>query len=338
MLPFTQAQALHYMNALGKKREPFFFVIAYDTSTSYIIPLKEASANHILYASPTFSYLAPTYNNQSQKPFLWESIPPSLSTYQQQFSSLFAHLKAGTITVANLTCKSKVVTSLTLKEIFYQAKAPYRLWLYNQKNSRQNEPLEFVSFSPEPFLNLKGKMIQSFPMKGTIDATLPKAKQQLLENLKEKKEHDQTVQETIQSIALVAKEVHIARHRFITPVQTHQGLIYQMSSEVRGRLINNFHEHLGSIFFKLLPASSITGSPRATAFSILKTIETYDRGFYTGVAGYYDGKKVESFVLIRFLETIGGDTFFKSGGGITRESDPTLEYNEMCQKIYAPIY
>lgn len=337
MMPLTQTQALYYMNALGKKREPFFFVISYDTSNNYIIPLEEANTTHLLYSSPTFSYSDSTYNHH-QHPFLWESIPPSLATYQQQFSSLFTHLKKGSIKVANLTCKSKVITSLTLKEIFYQAQAPYRLWLYDHKNSSQRSPLEFVSFSPEPFVSLKGEMIQSFPMKGTIDASLPRAKEQLLENLKEKREHNQTVQETIKSIALVAKKVHIARQHFITQIKTHQGLIYQMSSEVRGQLIKEFHEYIGSIFFTLLPASSITGSPRLAALSILKTIETYARGFYTGIAGYYDGEKAESFVLIRFLEKIDGDIFFKSGGGITGESNSTLEYNEMCQKIYVPIY
>ena len=55
---------------------------------------------------------------------------------------------------------SKVETNYTLKDIFYQSKAKYKLWFKDQ----------FVVFSPETFIKTKGRKISSFPMKGTIDA------------------------------------------------------------------------------------------------------------------------------------------------------------------------
>ena len=35
---------------------------------------------------------------------------------------------------------------------------------------------------------------------------------------------------------------------------------------------------------------------------IIKEAETYDRGFYTGIMGYFDGKDLDSAVMIRFVE------------------------------------
>ena len=71
---------------------------------------------------------------------------------------------------------------------------------------------------------------------------------------------------------------------------------------------------------------------------IIREAETYDRGFYTGIMGYSDGINLDSAVMIRFVEQEGEKMYFKSGGGITCQSDAESEYNEMKQKVYVPIY
>ena len=69
----------------------------------------------------------------------------------------------------------------------------------------------------------------------------------------------------------------------------------------------------------------------------LKNVENYDRGFYTGIFGIFDGKSLQSFVLIRFIEKIEDELFYKSGGGITLDSDLKLEYEELINKVYLPF-
>ena len=55
--------------------------------------------------------------------------------------------------------------------------------------------------------------------------------------------------------------------------------------------------------------------------------------------GYFDGDNLDSAVLIRFIEQDGkGRMIFKSGGGITFQSNVRSEYEEMKQKVYVPIY
>ena len=58
--------------------------------------------------------------------------------------------------------------------------------------------------------------------------------------------------------------------------------------------------------------------------------------FYTGIAGVFDGKTLDTCVLIRFIEHIGEKFYYKSGAGITVQSKPESEYKEILEKIYIP--
>ena len=71
---------------------------------------------------------------------------------------------------------------------------------------------------------------------------------------------------------------------------------------------------------------------------IIRKVEGYERGYYTGIFGHYDGTCLESAVAIRYIEQEGENFLFKSGGGITFQSDWKKEYDEMQNKVYVPIY
>jgi len=95
---------------------------------------------------------------------------------------------------------------------------------------------------------------------------------------------------------------------------------------------------LGDIIFALLPAGSISGAPKTKTLEIIQLAEGYERGFYAGVCGYFDGKNLDSGVMIRYLEQESDGLTFKSGGGITAQSDLVKEYEELIQKVYVPVY
>jgi para-aminobenzoate synthetase component 1 len=94
---------------------------------------------------------------------------------------------------------------------------------------------------------------------------------------------------------------------------------------------------LGDILFALLPAGSICGAPKQKTLEIIEHAEGYDRGFYTGICGWFDGENLNSAVMIRFVEQQGDKLIFKSGGGITSRSELIKEYQELNQKVYVPI-
>ena len=41
--------------------------------------------------------------------------------------------------------------------------------------------------------------------------------------------------------------------------------------------------------------------------------------------------------MIRFIENDGGTLYYRSGGGITIQSNPEAEYQEAIDKVYVPI-
>jgi para-aminobenzoate synthetase component 1 len=71
---------------------------------------------------------------------------------------------------------------------------------------------------------------------------------------------------------------------------------------------------------------------------IILNTEGYERGFYTGIFGHFDGHNLDSAIAIRFLEKQGEQLVFKSGGGITFQSEADKEYKEMQNKVYVPVY
>jgi len=81
----------------------------------------------------------------------------------------------------------------------------------------------------------------------------------------------------------------------------------------------------------------VTGAPKKKTVEIINEIENYNRGYYTGVFGFYDGNDLDCGVMIRFIEKENDQLYFKSGGGLTFQSDAKTEYQELIDKIYVPI-
>ena len=174
-------------------------------------------------------------------------------------------------------------------------------------------------------------------MKGTIDANYPDAKTTLLSSKKEVAEHHTIVDLIRNDLSMVAKNVRVERFQYIDHIRTNNRELLQMSSEISGELPADYHEHLGDIIFKLLPAGSISGAPKPKTIEIIKQAEQYDRGYFTGVFGIFDGKDIDSGVMIRFIEKTKDGYVYKSGGGITSQSDCKQEYQELINKIYVPV-
>ena len=192
-------------------------------------------------------------------------------------------------------------------------------------------------FSPECFVKINEDQIFSYPMKGTINADVSNAREILLADTKEMAEHYTIVDLIRNDLSQVSKKVSVTKFRYIDEIKTSDSTLLQVSSEIKGELGVDWQDQLGSLFHKLLPAGSISGAPKDKTVNIIKELELIDRGFYTGVAGIFDGVSVDSAVCIRFIEKEAGQLFFRSGCGITSMSNPELEYQEMIDKIYVPI-
>ena len=318
-----QKHTVERINELGAMGKPFAFVIDFDFEKPLIFELDDTSS--VLWKTPELTnYQSGKY---SEEDVVWNVYPVEFEQYQKAFDCIQQHIHTGDTYLLNLTMPSQIETNLTPEEIFYRSEASYKVWLKDQ----------FVCFSPEIFVRIEDGIISSFPMKGTIDANIDHAEQLLLNDEKEVAEHHTIVDLIRNDLSIVASDVQVDRLMYIDRICTNRGDLLQMSSRISGQLPANYQQSIGTILAKLLPAGSICGAPKQKTVEIIKQAEHYQRGYYTGVFGVFDGKNLDSCVLIRYLEQDGDELTFKSGGGITFLSDCQTEYNEIIQKVYVPI-
>lgn len=311
------------MNKLGSDRTPFLFIIDFKMQKNVVVPLAAIDKETIRFE---------INNNKNAfdktvEQYTFKKKPISFNQYKDSFNIVHGELNKGNSYLTNLTCETEIESNLSLNEIFDKSKAKYKL-LYKD---------EFVVFSPETFVEIKNSKIYSFPMKGTIDATIPNAKEIILNNKKEAAEHA-TITDLIRNdLSTVATNIKVENYRYIDRIKTNQSDLLQVSSIISGILPVDYNKHIGTILFKLLPAGSISGAPKQKTLQIIDKSEQYERGYYTGVFGFFNGKELDCSVMIRFIEKQGSKLVYKSGGGITINSSAEEEYNEMVKKVYLPF-
>ncbi|GGG48973.1 putative PabA-like protein [Croceivirga lutea] len=308
-------------------KKPFFFLVSFDKSQQLAFSFSDAEKQNILFNLNGIQNHSIYHQKVESVPKI-EVEPYTFKDYLKGFETVHQNLKEGNSFLVNLTFPSKITSSLDLIHIYHAAKAKYKLLFKDN----------FVCFSPECFIKIKDGYIYSYPMKGTIDASIPNAEELLLNDEKERQEHNTIVDLIRNDLSIVAKEVTVTKFRYLDKITTAKGDILQTSTEIRGKLAKDWQKHFSSILLNMLPAGSISGAPKPKTIEIINTAENYERGFYTGVFGIFDGENIDSAVAIRFIEKSENEFWYKSGGGITHQSNVKEEYIELLNKIYIPTF
>lgn len=315
-------KAVELMNEYGSKAIPFLFIIDFDMKQFEVLTDDEVEENDILY-----DMLSKSQSVYTPQKISLEKNPIDFSIYKRSFEIVMDEIHKGNTYLLNLTFPTSIKCECSLKEIYENSKAKFKL-LYKDK---------FVVFSPEPFVVIKDGVISSFPMKGTIDASIENAEEIILADEKELAEHNTIVDLIRNDLSIVAKNVRVEKFRYVEKLETSGKPLLQVSSKITGNLEENYQKNIGAIIAKMLPAGSISGAPKKKTIEIINSAELSPRGFYTGVFGKFDGKNLVSAVMIRFIENTGKGLVYRSGGGITHLSNAKTEYQEMIDKVYVPI-
>ncbi len=313
------------MDDLSERKEPFFFMVDFLVEKMEIFTLEEINEKGLFI---DFKNLKTGAAKDVKQQIRWKAFPESLESYAKGFHKVQQHLRKGNSYLVNYTRKTPIETNLSLEEIFYISGAKYKVYY----------PGRFVFFSPETFVEIHKDKICTHPMKGTIDASEADAEQKLRNSIKEKAEHYTVIDLLRNDLSMVADDVSVDCFQRIDLIRTRQKNLLAMSSEISGTLKEGFYGKPGSILRKLLPAGSILGAPKHKTLDIILEAENTPRGYYTGICGWFDGENLNSCVMIRFVEQENGQLYFRSGGGITHMSVLEEEYQEMKNKIYAPVY
>ena len=319
----AEKEGFEEINRLGLKREPFIFLLSYDKKKIFVSPLSELDSDIYYKLEEWRNYPV----QKRERAFTFTKTPAGFPLYEKRLEKVLEEIRSGNTYLLNLTCKTPIESNLSLKEIFTYSRAKFKLYFKDQ----------FICFSPERFIEIEGDRIATYPMKGTIDADVQDAKQKILHNEKEMAEHVMIVDLMRNDLGMVGDNVKVERFRYVERVRAGNKDLLQVSSKITATLPEEWRDRIGDILSKMLPAGSITGTPKHSTVKIIDEVEGYDRGFYTGVFGLFDGESLRSGVMIRFIEKEEGRLYYKSGGGITIDSDARAEYEELVDKIYLPL-
>lgn len=246
------------------------------------------------------------------------------------------YIKAGDIYQANLTQRFEC----TMKE------TPYELY----GKLRTINPAPFASFinfgeghivssSPERFIQIKDRVMEARPIKGTRPRGKTAAedlanRNDLITSEKDKAELLMIVDLERNDLGRVAKTgtVKVTELFHLEEYAT----VYHLVSTVKAEM----KEDCDAIdcIEATFPGGSITGAPKIRAMEIIDELEPTRRNIYTGSIGYigFNGD-IDLNIVIRTIVCKDNKAYFQVGGGIVWDSDAELEYQETLHKARALI-
>ena len=193
---------------------------------------------------------------------------------------------------------------------------------------------EILSSSPETFLRMHGRAIETRPIKGTrprfADPELDsRSAFELQTSEKEIAELVMITDLERNDLGRVCEFGSVA----VTEMLKHERLeqVHHLVSTVTGQLREGADQldALQACF----PGGSITGAPKKRAMEIIAELENVPRGLYTGAMGYLGFNGESQFnIAIRTLVREGQTLSYGVGAGIVADSIPEMEYEETLQK------
>ena len=176
--------------------------------------------------------------------------------------------------------------------------------------------LNIASASPELFLQRKGSMVKTSPIKGT---------QRLDEDgfgNKDKAENVMIVDLMRNDFGRICESGTVEVPRLLAN-EDHPGLRH-LVSDIKGQVRQNLSWK--EILESLSPPGSISGAPKSSALSVIQEHESL-RGPYCGALGWVHGENAELSVAIRIFWK-DKQLHFGTGAGITWNSDAHQEWEE----------
>ncbi|MDH7573802.1 MAG: aminodeoxychorismate synthase component I [Clostridia bacterium] len=245
------------------------------------------------------------------------------------------YIFAGDIFQVNLTQRFEAPLTTDPLSLYLRLRrlnpAPYAAYL--------NPPgMAVASSSPERFLCLRGRRVETRPIKGTrprgTDPASDRAlKRELWASEKDRAELAMIVDLERNDLGRTC-EIGSVRVQRLYCLETY-ATVFHLVATVVGTLApdRDFLDCLAGCF----PGGSITGAPKIRAMEIIDELETVSRGVYTGAIGYvsFTGEAADLNIAIRTMVIKGDRVYFGAGGGIVADSVPELEYEESVTKARA---
>jgi para-aminobenzoate synthetase component I len=193
---------------------------------------------------------------------------------------------------------------------------------------------QIVSTSPERFIRLADKMVETRPIKGTRPrGTTPEQDQALRHDLETSRKDEAELSMIVDLLrndigkVCAARSVRVVEHKRLEAYEN----VYHLVSVVLGRLDDD--KNAVDLVKATFPGGSITGCPKIRSMEIIDELEPIRRHIYTGSIGYlgFQGT-MDLSIAIRTATISNRRLVFSVGGGVVFDSKGPDEFEESLHK------
>lgn len=260
----------------------------------------------------------------------------SKDEYINAIEKIRDYIKTGDIYQANMTQRFECDINQSPYDIYSKLRkinpAPFASFIDFKEGF-------IVSSSPERFVKIKDRYIETRPIKGTCPRGKSieedeKNKADLLSSEKDKAELLMIVDLERNDLSKVSKagSVKVTELFHLETYPTVHHLVATVIGQIRDDM--DIIDCIKAIF----PGGSITGAPKIRSMEIIDELEPNQRNIYTGSIGYIGfNQDMDLNIAIRTIVCKDKKAYFQAGGGITWNSNPNLEYEETLHKAKAMI-
>lgn len=194
-----------------------------------------------------------------------------------------------------------------------------------------------VSSSPERFIKIRDRQIETRPIKGTRPRSNneiedKKNREELLNSEKDKSELLMIVDLERNDISKIAKTGTV-KVTELFKLETY-ATVYHLVATIQATIDEKYT--ISDCLKATFPGGSITGAPKIRAMEVIDELEPTSRSLYTGSIGYIDlNQNLDLNIVIRTFICKDDTAYFQAGGGIVWDSDASAEYQESLDKIFA---
>ena len=258
------------------------------------------------------------------------------ASYGRAFERIQHYIREGDCYQVNLTQRFSARASGEPWDAYLQLRelnpAPYSAFMSIPDGA-------VLSASPERFLKVRDREVETKPIKGTRPRSFSKERDRALadelrESAKDRAENVMIVDLLRNDLgkSCVPGSISVPR---LFEVESFAN-VHHLVSTVTGRLASD--RHALDLLRGSFPGGSITGAPKVRAMEIIEELEPQRRGVYCGSIGYvgFDGS-MDCNIAIRTLVAHQDSLHAWAGGGIVADSEVEAEYQESLDKAEAAL-
>lgn len=256
----------------------------------------------------------------------------SRQQYGEKFRQVQAYLRSGDCYQVNLAQRFQATYQGDEWSAFVRLnranRAPFSAFLRFADGA-------ILSLSPERFIQLQQRQIQTRPIKGTLprleDPQADAAQALKLANSpKDRAENLMIVDLMRNDIGRVATpgSVRVPELFVVEPFLAVHHLVSTITAELPAAL------HASDLLRAAFPGGSITGAPKVRAMEIIDELEPHRRNAWCGSIGYLSAcGNMDTSITIRTVTATGGTLYCSAGGGLVADSNEDAEYQETFDKV-----